>query len=151
MYEEHSYVSFIGELQDAMRTFKEKLGAQQEEPIIECLECISIAEDLLKEVYLAYFSAVEAPEEDRAATVLFELAQHKLVTPYLVEQYMEAQRAVDLFRKSDSMRELALYQEYLAKIPLIYATLEAVVPVIERLPQGLDVQHEEREHDYDHQ
>lgn len=149
MYDISSYASLIAELKDALRGFQEKLRAQKAKPTIECIECMAIAEDLLKEVYHCYFTQEEAPEEDKAGTVLFELAKQELVTPYLVEEYMEAQRAVHIFRRSDILEEHALYQEYLAKIPLFYATLEAVIPVIERLPQGLDTRYEEREQNYD--
>ncbi len=150
MNEKESYQNIIAELQDSLQGLEDKLSSPFQagaEPVVEFIECMVITEELLKEVYHAYFSAEKAPEEDQAAHVLYELAQEKLVTPYLVEEFMEAQRAVILFRRSEHLQEHALYQEYLTKIPLFNAMLRAVLPVIEQLPRGLDIRYEERDHE----
>lgn len=145
-----AYKNIIAELKDSLDGLENKLSSPFQagaEPVVECIECMVIAEELLKEVYHTYFNSEKAPEEEQAATVLYELAQDKLVTPYLVEEFMEAQRAVILFRGSETLKQYPLYQDYLAKIPLFYAMLCAVLPVIERLPQGLDTRSLETEPD----
>jgi hypothetical protein len=147
-----SYQSSIAELHDALEGFKEKLAAYSDESasVVECIECMVIAEDLLNELYYTYFSSQQSFEEDKAATVLFELARNELITPYLVEEYMEAQRAVILFRVAENLKEHTLYQEYLSKIPIFCAMLQALVPVVERLPKGLERSYEERDDDEEH-
>lgn len=152
MADKVSYQSSIAELHDALEGLKQKLAAdsKESESLVECIECMVIAEDLLTEVYHTYFSSEQSFEEDKPATVLFELARNELITPYLVEEFMEAQRSVILFRRADHLKEHTLYQEYLSKIPIFYAMLKALIPVIERLPKGLKKTYEERDHDEEH-
>jgi hypothetical protein len=135
-----AYEHLIAELQEAVKGLEHRIAAGTvPDQTISCIECMVISEELLEEVYHTYFSAKDAPDEDKAAAVLFELATQELVTPYLVEEYMEAQRAVQIFRLVEQFQDNDLYKEYLSKIPIFCATLKAVVPVIEKLPYGLEI------------
>lgn len=145
-----SYEHLLAELQEAVKGLEHRIATKPvKDQTISCIECMVISEELFEEVYHAYFSSKEAPEEDKAAAVLYELATQELVTPYLVEEYMEAQRAVQVFRLAAEFQDNVLYKEYLSKIPIFCATLKAVVPVIAKLPHGLEIVPEE--HDIPHE
>ncbi len=107
-------------------------------PVATYIECALASDKLLSEVYDEYFRGMEAPEEDKVMTVLHELGINELISPLRAEEFLDAQVAALVFLGEGEIGGLALYQEYLAKVPHLYGTLKAIAKVTETLPKGLD-------------